>query len=212
VSDESTQPHEGPVIRDKRRIDPATGQLREPAAQAAGTPGATGTSAALNEEQFEAGEISAEIAVLAEQLAERTADVQRLQAEYANYRKRVDRDRDLVREQAVAAALAELLPVLDDVGRAREHGELEGGFKSVGEALEAATARLGLAPFGAVGEPFDPTQHEALTHEHRDDVAEATCVAVYQAGYRFADRVIRPARVAVAEPTPGGPPEGGEPV
>jgi molecular chaperone GrpE len=210
VSDESTQPHEGPVIRDKRRIDPATGQLREPAAPAAGTPGAA--SAALNDEQFEAGEISAEIAVLAEQLAERTADVQRLQAEYANYRKRVDRDRDLVREQAVAAALAELLPVLDDVGRAREHGELEGGFKSVGEALEAATQRLGLVPFGSVGEPFDPTVHEALTHEHRDDVAEATCVAVYQAGYRFADRVVRPARVAVAEPTPGGAPEGGEPV
>jgi molecular chaperone GrpE len=198
------------VIRDKRRIDPATGQLREPAAEAAGSPGAA--SAALNEEQFEAGEISAEIAVLAEQLAERTADVQRLQAEYSNYRKRVDRDRDLVREQAVAAALAELLPVLDDVGRAREHGELEGGFKSVGEALEAATARLGLVPFGTVGEPFDPTVHEALTHAHRDDVAEATCTAVYQPGYRFADRVLRPARVGVAEPTPGGPPEGGEQV
>jgi molecular chaperone GrpE len=201
VSEESTQPHEGPVIRDKRRIDPATGQLREPAVDTAGTPGAA--SAALNEEQFEAGEISAEIAVLAEQLAERTADVQRLQAEYANYRKRVDRDRDLVRDQAVASVLAELLPVLDDVGRAREHGELEGGFKSVGEALEAATGRLGLTPFGTVGEPFDPTVHEALTHEHRDDVVEATCVAVYQPGYRLGDRVVRPARVAEA-PRAGG--------
>ncbi len=129
-----------------------------------------------------------------------TADLQRVHAEYANYRKRVERDRELVRDSAVAGALAELLPVLDDVGRAREHGELEGAFRSVGEALEQAVARVGLESFGVVGDPFDPTVHEALTHVHSDDVSEATCVAVYQPGYRFAGRVVRPARVGVADP------------
>ena len=134
-------------------------------------------------------------------VAELTADLQRVHAEYANYRKRVERDRVLVREQSVASALAELLPVLDDIGRAREHGELDGAFKSVGESLEAAVVRLGLEPFGAVGDLFDPTLHEALTHVHSDEVTEATCVAVYQPGYRFAGRVVRPARVGVGDPS-----------
>ena len=98
------------------------------------------------------------------QLAERTADLQRLQAEYANYRKRVERDRMAVREQALANVLAELLPVLDDIGRAREHGELSGGFKSVAESLESAVAKLGLVQLGEKGEPFDPVMHEALMH------------------------------------------------
>ena len=117
-----------------------------------------------------------------------------------SYRKRVERDRLLVREHSVATALAEFLPVLDDIGRAREHGELEGAFRSVGEALESAVARLGLETFGAVGDAFDPTLHEALTHVHSDDVVEATCIAVYQPGYRFAGRVVRPARVGVGDP------------
>ena len=134
-------------------------------------------------------------------VAEVTADLQRVHAEYANYRKRVERDRVLVREQSVASALAELLPVLDDIGRAREHGELDGAFKSVGESLEAAVVRLGLEPFGAVGDLFDPTLHEALTHVHSDEVTEATCIAVYQPGYRFAGRVVRPARVGVGDPS-----------
>ena len=93
--------------------------------------------------------------------------------------------------------LTELLGVLDDVDRARQHGELEGAFKSVGEALEQAVSRLGLERFGAPGDPFDPHQHEALTHEESADVAEPTVTAVYQPGYRYADRVLRPARVAV---------------
>jgi molecular chaperone GrpE len=133
-------------------------------------------------------------------LAERTADLQRLQAEYANYRKRVERDRLAVREQALASVLVELLPVLDDIGRAREHGELSGGFKSVAESLEAITVKLGLATFGENGDPFDPTLHEALMHEYSGDVSEPTCVRILQPGYMVGDRIIRPARVAVAEP------------
>jgi molecular chaperone GrpE len=137
---------------------------------------------------------------LAAKLAERTADLQRVQAEYANYRKRVDRDRAAVRELALAGILAELLPVLDDIGRAREHGELTGGFKSVAESFESAVTKLGLAPFGEPGEAFDPKVHEALLHSYSPDVSEPTCVQVLQPGYRVGERILRPARVAVAEP------------
>ncbi|MGW8624786.1 nucleotide exchange factor GrpE, partial [Streptomyces albidoflavus] len=136
-------------------------------------------------------------------LAERTADLQRLQAEYQNYRRRVERDRVTVKEVAVAGMLSELLPVLDDIGRARDHGELVGGFKSVAESVEAVTAKLGLVQFGKEGEPFDPTIHEALMHSYAPDVTETTCVAILQPGYRIGERTIRPARVAVAEPQPG---------
>ncbi|MGX1548858.1 nucleotide exchange factor GrpE, partial [Streptomyces adustus] len=136
-------------------------------------------------------------------LGERTADLQRLQAEYQNYRRRVERDRIAVREIAIANLLTELLPVLDDIGRARDHGELVGGFKSVAESLETVAAKMGLQQFGKEGEPFDPTIHEALMHSYAPDVTETTCVAILQPGYRFGERTIRPARVAVAEPQPG---------
>ncbi|MFJ5721631.1 nucleotide exchange factor GrpE [Streptomyces sp. NPDC093149] len=136
-------------------------------------------------------------------LSERTGDLQRLQAEYQNYRRRVERDRATVKEIAVAGLLSELLPVLDDVGRARDHGELVGGFKSVAESLETVVAKLGLQQFGKEGEPFDPTIHEALMHSYAPDVTETTCVAILQPGYRIGERTIRPARVAVAEPQPG---------
>ncbi|MFF1447875.1 nucleotide exchange factor GrpE [Streptomyces sp. NPDC058274] len=136
-------------------------------------------------------------------LSERTADLQRLQAEFQNYRRRVERDRIAVKELAVASLLTELLPVLDDIGRAREHGELVGGFKSVAESLETVAAKMGLQQFGKEGEPFDPTIHEALMHSYAPDVTETTCVAILQPGYRIGERTIRPARVAVAEPQPG---------
>ncbi|GAA3393802.1 nucleotide exchange factor GrpE [Streptomyces roseoviridis] len=139
-------------------------------------------------------------------LNERTADLQRLQAEYQNYRRRVERDRVTVKEIAVASLLTELLPVLDDIGRAREHGELVGGFKSVAESLETVVAKMGLQQFGKEGEPFDPTVHEALMHSYAPDVTETTCVAILQPGYRIGERTIRPARVAVAEPQPGAAP------
>jgi molecular chaperone GrpE len=121
-------------------------------------------------------------------------------AEYANYRKRVDRDRLAVREQALANVLNALLPVLDDIGRAREHGELVGGFKSVAESLESAVTKLGLTSFGTEGEPFDPKVHEALTHSYSTEVTEPTCVQILQPGYMVGERILRPARVAVAEP------------
>ncbi len=137
------------------------------------------------------------------QLAERTADLQRLQAEYANYRKRVDRDRAAMREQAVAGTLAGLLPVLDAIDQAREHGELSGGFKSVADSLQSALGRLGLVTYGEKGDAFDPKIHEALTHSYSSDVAEDTCVEILQPGYKVGERILRPARVAVAEPATG---------
>ena len=133
--------------------------------------------------------------------AELTADLQRVSAEYANYRKRVERDRVAVVEMATAGVLTGLLPVLDDINRAREHGDLEGAFKSVGEALEAITAKLGLETFGAVGEVFDPAVHEALLQAEPDPTATvAVCAALFQPGYRVGGRILRPARVSVAEP------------
>ena len=137
------------------------------------------------------------------QLTERTADLQRLQAEYANYRKRVDRDRVTVREQAVAAALSELLPVLDAIGQAREHGELSGGFKSVADSLQAAVGKLGLVSYGQRGDAFDPKIHEALASIYSPDVDEDTCVEIFQPGYKVGERILRPARVAVAAPATG---------
>lgn len=129
-----------------------------------------------------------------------TNDLQRLQAEYQNYRKRVDRDRALTNELAVAAILVELLPVLDDLDRAREHGELEGGFKSVAEQIERTVEKLGLVKFGEAGAPFDPQIHEALMHLTSADVKEATASQILQPGYKLKDRVLRPARVAVTDP------------
>jgi len=146
---------------------------------------------------------SSAVKELQSQLAERTADLQRLQAEYANYRKRVDRDRATVREQAVASALSELLPVLDAIGQAREHGELSGGFKSVADSLQASVAKLGLVSYGQRGDAFDPKIHEALTHTYSPDVVEDTCIEIFQPGYKVGERTLRPARVAVAAPTTG---------
>ncbi|MFF7979993.1 nucleotide exchange factor GrpE [Streptomyces sp. NPDC007901] len=174
------------------------------------TPDDAGPKAAPSQGAAPAGDSSAQLAGLTAQLdqvrtalGERTTDLQRLQAEYQNYRRRVERDRITVREIAIANLLTELLPVLDDIGRAREHGELVGGFKSVAESLETVAAKMGLQQFGKEGEPFDPTIHEALMHSYAPDVTETTCVAILQPGYRIGERTIRPARVAVAEPQPG---------
>lgn len=264
---------QGPVIRDRRRIDPVTGQVRHPdatadpsqaggaqpeegaarpeggAAQAdaaqrgaqprpgkhaASKPGGqrseagrafdAGTGAAGQGEAGmtgtggpgqdgpgkpqspEGGNDTAQAAKAPNldvglMLAERTADLQRLQAEYVNYRKRVERDRAAVREQSLASVLSELLPVLDDIGRAREHGELTGGFKSVAESLESTVTKLGLTTYGEAGEAFDPKVHEALMHAYSPDVTETTCVQILQPGYKVGERILRPARVAVAEPS-----------
>jgi molecular chaperone GrpE len=240
---------QGPVIRDRRRIDPVTGQVRDTGAgrpqgapsggaraKAGSEPGsprpsegasaesdspASGATATTGSEARQKsasagaratggdtsdgsgteGAVDPAFAQAATMLAERTADLQRLQAEYANYRKRIERDRLAVREQALANVLHGLLPVLDDIGRAREHGELTGGFKSVAESLEGIVIKLGLTAFGESGDPFDPTLHEALMHSYSADVTEPTAVQILQPGYKVGERIIRPARVAVAEPT-----------
>jgi molecular chaperone GrpE len=186
----------GPIIRDKRRIDPETGAVRDPAWQPSGGTPPEGAEAADEPEVPDA-----DVALSLElQLAERTSDLQRLQAEYANYRRRVERDRAANREAAVAAVLTNFIPVLDDIGRAREHDELEGGFRSVGEALEQIVEKLGLVRFGEPGDGFDPTRHEALTHGHSAEVTEPTAVQIFSPGYRIGDRIVRPARVGVVEP------------
>ena len=249
----------GPVVHDHRRIDPVTGQVREPGRSrgkhAASEPGGYGRDEDVHAQDgprhgggaepegsapgpgpdgqaeqdrpaakagngFEADTapsggtgmntapsggtgMNEEMATLREQIADRTADLQRIQAEYANYRKRVDRDRAAVREMALANVLTELLPALDAIGQARQHDELSGGFKSVAESLESAVSKLGLVTYGESGEPFDPKIHEALAHTYSPDVTEVTCAEIFQPGYKVGDRILRPARVLVAEPATG---------
>jgi molecular chaperone GrpE len=130
-----------------------------------------------------------------------TADLQRLQAEYANYRKRVERDRSVAHELAIGSVLTELLATLDDIDRASQHGELTGGFKAVADQLSSLTNRFGLEKYGTEGEAFDPQIHEALMHDTSADVAVATASKILQPGYRYKDRILRPARVSVTEPT-----------
>jgi len=186
--------------------------VESPAGDSAGSAGAAGSfgeaaAEMANETEVEGGEPEAdlsladELAVTKMALAEMTADAQRVQAEYANYRKRVDRDRELIRENATYAALSPIIDVLDTIDRAREHGELEGGFKAVAEQLERIVANQGLIRFGAPGDPFDPTIHEALSHIGQDpEVSVTTCQHIAKVGYRIGDRVVRVAQVLVVDP------------
>ncbi len=211
-----------PRFTDKRRIDPETGAVRESAP--AGTPagpadttspadptaasGAAGGTADAEDPlaglDFEpSGLAGADAELLQAQTvaAERLEDLQRLQAEYVNYRKRVDRDRSVARDQAVAGVLEALVPVLDDVDLARQHGELDGTpFGAIADKLEATLTRFGWERFGAVGEVFDPQVHEALMHQHSGDVTEPTVSMVMQPGHRVAGRIVRAARVGVTSP------------
>ncbi len=123
-----------------------------------------------------------------------------MQAEYANYRKRVDRDRVSTTEFAFASVLLEFLPILDDLDRAAEHGELTGGFKAVADRINATVEKLGLTKFAQAPVTFNPEIHEALMHETSKDVTEPTATKILQPGYKFKERVIRPARVAVTDP------------
>jgi molecular chaperone GrpE len=172
--------------------------------------GAPAEEATVGSEQKEAEgmagdtptELVADLAKAQEDVAALTADLQRLQAEYVNYKRRVDRDRELVKQNATFTVLSAMLPVLDDIDRAREHGELEGGFKAVADSLERIVATAGLDKFGKPGDEFDPNLHEALMHGHSPDVSTTTCQNIVQAGYRIGDRVVRPARVTVVDPEP----------
>ncbi|TQS40989.1 nucleotide exchange factor GrpE [Cryptosporangium phraense] len=151
-------------------------------------------------EQTSGGEA---VAKLTTELAERTADLKRVTAEYANYRRRVDRDRQVGAEQARGEVLTALLPVLDDLDRARAHGDLTGPFGAVAEQLTAILTKLGLNAFGEKGDPFDPTFHEAVAHTTSPDVTETACIEVLRKGYTLGDRLLRAAMVAVADPAGG---------
>lgn len=142
----------------------------------------------------------AELETLRRDLGELTRDLQRVSAEYANYRKRVDRDRTLAADQATAVVLTQLLAVLDDLDRARDHGDLVGPFGAVAEQLVATLTKFGLTPFGEPGDPFDPTLHEAVSHTSSPDVSETTCVEIMRRGYLLGDRLLRAALVGVADP------------
>lgn len=187
----STDEPERVVIRDNRKIDPETGQART-----------SGSAAGSAEPAAEAGEGPKVDAAL---LDERTHDLQRVQAEYANYRKRADRERLAAGEVATGRVLAEFLTVLDDLDRAKAHDDLTGGLKAVADKLDAVFAKLGLEAFGEVGDPFDPAIHEAVLHEESDAVEVATCTTVLRPGYRHGERLLRPAMVGVTDPIHPGP-------
>jgi molecular chaperone GrpE len=191
---DSPEDREPVVIRDKRRIDPVTGEVR-PGAKASHAHAAPAPDAE-----------SAEVSALQNALAERTADLQRLQAEYANYRKRADRDRLAAGELATGRVLSDLLPVLDDIDRAREHGDVTGALKAFADKLSGVVEKLGLQSFGEVGDRFDPSVHEAVMHAESDDVTEPTCTTVMRKGYMHGDRLLRAAMVGVTDPaTPVSP-------
>ncbi|GAB6899789.1 nucleotide exchange factor GrpE [Kineosporia succinea] len=246
--DPSENGSSGPVVRDRRRLDPETGQVREESAETGETTegakagkkpahasdapvdakaeadgespaeadaegqGDTGTKAdesSSDDDEKGTEEVSldgilADLDAARSSAAERLDDLQRLQAEFVNYRRRVDRDRDVSKETAIAGVLEALLPVLDDVHLARQHGDLESGpFAAIAEKLEAVLERFGLVRYGEAGEEFDPSVHEALMRteaELAEGTTTTTVVQVLQPGYRSGDRVLRAARVAVADP------------
>ncbi|MBC7291437.1 MAG: nucleotide exchange factor GrpE [Actinotalea sp.] len=197
-------------------MDPQTGAVRDPetegqaradaaaeaAAAEAGSRATADDGAPAPEASGSPADGAADLLEQAQALAaERLTDLQRLQAEYVNYRRRVDRDRDVARDQAVIGVVEALMGALDDIELARQHGELEGGpFAAIAEKLESALGRFGWERYGAAGEPFDPNVHEALMHSHADDVTEPTVVQVLQPGHRVGERIVRAARVAVADP------------
>ncbi len=188
------EPSPGFTFADKRKITPDGSAVP---AGGGSTPPAGATDAAA-----EAG--TAEPDPNERLAAERLADLQRLQAEYANYRKRVDRDRATARDLAIASVVESLLPVLDDIHLARQHGDLEAGpLAGIADKLEGTLAKYGVQRFGEPGAAFDPAVHDALMHVE-EELAEGTevttVVGVLQPGYRIGDRVVRPARVSVADP------------
>ena len=214
MSDEN-QNHDEPVIRDKRRIDPETGQVRQPApgagdaTDAAGATDAAADAAAASaptdadEDVLTVDDIlNAAQAEVLEPTDEHLADLKRVTAEYANYRKRTEANREVERERAVGAAVAVLLPVLDDLDRAEKHGDLEGDapFATIAAKLRAATAKLGLEAFGEVGEPFDPQKHEAIFQQPSDEVETDTVADVVETGYLLGGTLLRAAKVVVKTP------------
>src|SRR5689334_22903054 len=208
MSDREEQPRV--VIRDKRRIDPVTGEVRVPAGEQpagtapAGRPGTTSDAAPGEQMSEHETPVVEQPAAggddLAQQLAERTDDLKRVTAEYANYRRRVDRDRSLVVDQAAERFALQLFPIVDDIERARDHGDLTGAFKVVAERVLGLLDGLGVEAFGAAGDPFDPSLHEAVIHDTSSEVTVPTATTVLRQGFRRGDRVLRTAMVAVTDP------------
>jgi len=207
---------EEPVVRDKRRIDPETGKVRQPDGEQKAED--AGEHDLAHEELVDVGPVESEdeetilsdddLDILsgqttAEQLAaERLADLQRVTAEYANYRKRTEANRELERERAVGDAVKGLIPVLDDLERAEKHGDLGEGsaFTTIAAKLRTAVERLGLTPYGEKGEPFDPQIHEAIFQQPTPDVTADTVAEVVETGYRLGSTVVRVAKVVVSTP------------
>jgi molecular chaperone GrpE len=188
-------------------VEPTSGDaVTDGAAPGGGTPDPAAADAAMPEPPVSGAAatatvpLGAELEALRAELDERIGDLQRVSAEYANYRKRVERDRAAVVELATAQVVVALLPVLDDLDRAREHGDLTGPFGAMAEQISATLAKFGLTGFGEVGDAFDPTRHEAVTHQTSAEIAVPTCVAVMRRGYQLGERLLRPALVAVADP------------
>jgi len=200
-----------PVIRDNRKVDPKTGEARHPDSEAAapteGNAAPTdGDALSQAEEILNGVEVPAEESVASGAVAEAQAaelrnDLLRLQAEYVNYRKRVERDRAVAGEMAVIGVLNSLLPVLDDVDAARQHGDLEDGpFAAIATKLENALKTYGLERIADTGVEFDPTIHEALIQQPGEDIQVDTVSQVLRSGYRSGERVLRAAQVIVAVP------------
>jgi molecular chaperone GrpE len=196
--------HEPVTITDKRRVDPVTGQVREgPGGQERSDRG-TATGAAPSGAAPGAGE-PAEASANDEKVAELTADLQRVQAEFANYRKRALRDQQAGADRAKVTVITQLLGVLDDLDRARAHGDLESGpLKGVAEKLVNTLEGLGLSSFGATGDEFDPSLHEAVQHE--GDGSNPVIGTVMRQGYKVGDQVIRHAMVGVIDTVPAAEP------
>ena len=189
-----TNPPEQVTVTDKRRIDPETGQVRHVASGAAPSGAAP-----------EAAAIPASAGAAADKVVELTADLQRVQADYANYRKRALRDQEAIAERAKATVVSQLLGVLDDLDRARSHGDLESGpLKLVADKLLSVLTGLGLTAFGAEGDDFDPVLHEAVQHEGDGaDGSKPVIGSVMRHGYKLGDQVLRHALVAVVDTVAG---------
>ena len=188
-------PGDEPVIRDKRRIDPETGDARKDV-EDVGEQLTDEDLAKLLEEPVESVKHGKTDAA-----SEHLHDLKRVQAEYANYRKRVDRDRYVARDLAVAEVITSVLPVLDDLDLAHAHGDLEGSpLELVALKLRASFERYGLTQIGAKGEVFDPSLHEAIAQLPSKDVTVNTIAEVIQPGYQIGERLLRPAKVAVSVP------------
>lgn len=195
-----TGPADEPIVRDRRRIDPDTGEARAGSQEDSKNVGESVTDEELAKLLQDAMSDSAPGSDSASE-SEHLADLKRVQAEYANYRKRVDRDRFVARDLAVAEVITGILPILDDLDLAHAHGDLEGTpLEIVAKKIRTLFDRYGLVKVGEVGDPFDPNLHEAIAQLPNKGVTVDTIADVILPGYLLGERLLRPAKVAVSVP------------